>query len=497
MFKPFLAKWPFLFKLRLFFGLTIFVLVLFFLYLQIIPGGHITYERKWPAGLRSGKGFIYDFKPGERLESTEQSLKIFADPIYFALFTPRAFDEATLTIKYRSQLGTEYPIIEAGVLKDKLTENYELRPLQNNIIDRLLFNWSRLEDTDARLVLQSEKDYDSPTRFFADLQTGYLRNCPSGPVSCVALYNYDLAPSYKPADYTPLKPLVVDQPLRGAHQFYLYLGRDPWRLSFDFTDLNQDKAPDPITVSVLSDGQVIASQSLVDANPDPTGGKIEEKNIVLRGAGQTAGVYKVDIRVSPDIVISKITSSSDKLAFIGRVWPVSSHGPITLFSSADHVQFQTINPASLGDIELAGRTLALDKTDKQFVFSTAPGLQEIKLKKDDIILENNGVFAWTRASLFNPDFKKVDRYFPVLDENIKYIIAVYRLPLLDDGLKTAVAKFSLHDAYRENGKYTFLLSIPGLNGQAGAAEYLAIEEISLDLRGKTWWQKIKSVLTGT
>jgi len=496
MFKPLLTKWQFVFKLRLFLSLIILILVLSFLYLKIVPGGHIVYERKWPAGLRSGKGFIYDFKPGERLESTNQSLKIWADPVYFSLFTPRAFDEAILTIKYRSELGTEYPIIEAGVLKDKLTENYELRPLQNNIIDRLLFSWSRLEDTETRLVLQSEKDYDSPARFFADLQAGQLRNCPSGPVSCVALYNYDLAPSYKPSDYTPLKPLVIDQPLRGAHQFYLYLGHEPWRLSFDFTDLNQDKAHDPITVSVMSGSRVVASQTLIDKNPDPAGGKIEEKNIVLRGAGQTAGVYKVDIRVSADIVISKITSSSDKLSFIGRVWPVSSHGPVTLFSSADHIQLQTINPASLGDIELSGRVIFLDKTDQQFVFSTASGPQEIRLKKDDIVLENNGVFALARASLFNPDFKKVDRYFSALDENIKYIIAAYRLPLLDDGLKTATAKFSLRDAYRENGKYTFLISVPGLNGQASTTETLAIEEISLDLRGKTWWQKIKSVLTG-
>lgn len=484
-------------QLRLFLSLIILVLVLFFLYLKVVPSGHISYGRKWPSGLRSGKGFISDFKPAERIDSSDsQSLKIVADPIYFSLFTPRAFDEATLTVKYRTKLSTDQPIIEAGVLKDKLTENYELRPLQNNIIDRLLFSWSRLEDTDSRLVLQAEKTYSSPEKFFTDLQAGYLLNCPSGPVSCVAVYNYPLAPSYQPSDYTPLKSLVIDQPLRGTHQFYLYLSREPWRLSFNFIDLNQDKAQDPITVSVTSGDKLITEKTLTDNNLTPESGKTEEKGLTLTGQDQPAGVYKVYVKISSDVVIAKIDSSSDKLSFINKVWPVSSAGGLTLLSDATYLQVHTLNPASLGVIKFGEQEFSLDKTDKQFVFSAAKGIKEIKLKKDDIVLESNGVFAFSRTSLFNPDFKKVDLYFSEQSGGIKYIIAGYRLPLFNDGLKTATAHFSLAGASREKGKYTFLISVPGLNGQTNSADYVALEEINLDLQGKTWWQKIKSIFTG-
>ena len=496
MVKPFLTEWSFLFKLRLFLAVLAGLFVIVFLFLKIVPGGKITYSRTWPAGLKSGKGFIYDFKPGERMDVNSRFLKIIADPLYFSLFTPRAFDQAMVTVVYRDRLSASTPIFEIGVLKDKLTDAYDLRPLQNNIVDALRFRWPRLEDTASRLVLQADKTYTSSEEFFSDLAAGHLRDCPNGPTSCVAVYNYQLSPKYRLPDYAPIAPTTITQPLRGPHQFYLYLPHEDWRLSFNFVDLNQDKGQDPITVSVSSPEGIIASRTLTDNNPEPDSGRAEDKQLVLNGPAPSAGVYKVDVRISPDVVIAKIVSSSDKLSFISRVWPVSGAGSLDLFTDATHLSVETMNPASLGEINFGGRVFPIAKTGKRFTFPAGIGTKMISLPKDDLVLENNGVFAFARNSLFDPSFKRVDRYFSLLSGETKYIVADYARPLADNGWKTATARLPLVGASRDDGKYTFLLSVPGLDGDSQTADYVEIKEIRIALSGRTLGQKIVSLFRG-
>ncbi|MFA5109151.1 MAG: hypothetical protein WC458_01220 [Patescibacteria group bacterium] len=488
--KYFLTKRSFLFKLRLILGLIILILVLGFLYLKIVPFGRITYSRQWPRGLASGKGFFYDFKPAERIDSAVvDSLKIIADPIYFSLFTPRRFDHATVKIKYRDRLGTVTPIIEVGLLEDKLSGAYDFQPLQNNVLDHWRFSWPRLEDTDKRLILQASLNYSSPAEFDRDLISGNLQDCPPGePTACVAVYNYPLAATYRLPDYSPLKPLTINQPLRGAHQFYIYLNGS-WRLGFNFSDLDQDAAVDPITVRVMSGDKVVAAQSLVDAAPVASGRKSPERELILRGDDAPAGVYKVEIKASDDIVISKIDSSSDKLSFISRIWPVSGAGNLTIFTDATNLEAQTFSPASLEPINFGGQDFVFDKTYQQFDLVAGSGVNKIKLKKDDIILAGNGVFSFASGSLFDPGFKKVDRYFSPGD-GIRYIIADYQRPLGDEDWKTAEAEFDLKEAHRENGKYTFLISVPGLKAEDGTDDFLEIKEIEVELTGKTLRDKL-------
>lgn len=490
--KSIWQKWSFLCKLRLILGLIALILVFGFLYLKIVPFGHITYSRTWPRGLASGKGFIYDFKPAERMDAASSSaLRLVADPVYFSLAAPRAFNSAEISIKYRDKLATTTPIIEVGVLRDKLTGQYELKPIQNDIIDHYRFSLPRLEDSAERLILQAAKYYDNPADFEKDLRTGNLKGCPGGPVSCVAAYNYPLNFNFRLSDYGAISPTVISQPLRGAHQFYVYFPAGAWRLVFDFVDLNLDKGQDPITVNVYFGDKVIATETLADNNPTPDNGRSEAKKIILSGQ-KTAGLCRVEVKVSDDIVMSKLNSSSDKISFINKIWPVSGTGSLILFTDASYINVTTVNPASLGEINFGGKKFNLDKTYKQFSFRGDSGVSKIILKKDDLVLENSGVFALAAANLINPGVKKVDRYFS-LSDSIQYIIAAYERPLEDKGLKTARAILDLKNAAREKNKYTFLISIPGLDGVAGAADYLEIKEIEIKLTGKTMFEKVREL----
>jgi len=488
----FWVKLSFLAKLRLFFGIFLLFLVAIILYFKIIPFGQITYERYWPTVLRSGKGFIYDFKPPERVTDDGQSLIIKADPVYFSLFTPRRFDRAKVTVKYYNHLTTTTPIIELGLLQDKISGAYNLQPLQNNILDSLRFSWSRLDDSDQRLVLQAGKYYNEVLDFESDLASGHLRDCPAGPTSCVAVYNYHLSSDYSVPDYVRLTPFSLSHPLRGSHQFYVYLKKNPWRLDFTFTNENKDRAADPIVVNVYDNDQIIVTQTIAGDNLNPTGAVSEEKKMSLSGTVSHDGVYKVEVKISDDVIISSLQVPSDRLSFINKIWPASA-GALTLFTDASYIQTRTLDPVNLGNINFGGQDFNLSEAYRQFTFTIdKPGIKELQLSKDDIALANNGVFAFSRDGLFNPTPAKVDRFF-VAGGETKYIIANYDRPINQEGLKTASAEFDMSNANYEKGKYTFLISIPGLEWLSDSdtvEDFMDIREISVELKGKTLWQKI-------
>jgi len=491
MSKPFLTKWPFLFKLRLTLGLIILIFIGVFLYLKVVPLGHISYHKSWPQLIRSGKGFIYNFSPIERINLEDKTLpQIIGDPIYFSLFTPRTFDQAQVTISYQEKLTGQTPIIEAGLLVDKLVWRYDLQPLENRIIDQLRSQWSVLGG-DGIVLLQSENNYDDLQSFEADLARGFLKDCPGGPTNCLAIYNYQPNYQYLLPDQGRGQPLTIDKPLRGTHQFYLYIKDEPLRLDFEFVDLNQDKGEDPISVTLYSGMQIITSKTSEDENLSPTSGEIEEKKLSLEEKKLPPGVYKVEIRASNDIVIRQIFSSVHRLVFINKVWPVSTRGNLTLFTNTNYLQVKALNPASLQTIKFANEDFFINETYQQFdlISDSQAALKEIKFSQDDIIIENNGVFAWSKNSFFNPGFKKVDRHF-ILDEGIKYIIANYQSPLEQQDIKTATATFNLKGAYREKGKYSFIISVPGLKAEDDLDDYLEIKEIKIELTGRTLWQKI-------
>jgi hypothetical protein len=129
------TKWPFYLKLRLFFGVFLLIIIAVFLYLKIVPFGHIVYSRSWPESAMASKGFIDDFHPGIRVDNNETNfLKIVSEPVYFSLFTSRGFDKAKLTIKYENKLSSNTPVFAVGLLRDKVTETYDLKTLGDTTI---------------------------------------------------------------------------------------------------------------------------------------------------------------------------------------------------------------------------------------------------------------------------------------------------------------------------------------------------------------------------
>jgi len=457
-------------QIRITLWLTLALAMAGLFYKFFIPTGQISYSIDFKIPFGGGRGFIEKFTPAERVIKAHGLLEVLGDPVYFSLFTPRKLETAKMTIEYKNLNPDKYPIIEAGLLMDNVVWSYDLKPLENNILEKLSATWTVTRENNL-LFLQRTKKFDSLNDF---LQSDFNPRK-------VALYNYDLNRPFHLKSYQPQPNPLALSGLRGAYQFYAYIKNESLTLDFSFRNLQEDPKPDQITVNVYGlDSQLIFSSSVDNE------GKI---NVKLDNLAE--GAYKVEVRASDDIVTDSLTTAQGSLAFINKVWLLQ---PAVLWTDNSKIKVKNVDPATRGGINFSGQDFAINETYKQFdlIAPTPASINKIEVKAGGYIVETAGVLAFSKESLFDPEFKKVS---PDLDLNgVDYIITSYTLPQADGDYHLAQAEFVLSNAYREFGKNSFMISIPGLKTSAEGGDSnspaLEIKSIRLDLTGQSLRDKI-------
>lgn len=496
------------YRLRLIFVAIFLLLLALFLCFKFVPGGKISFSSNFSKSINLGRGFFADFRPGERIDfSQKESLVIISDPVYFSILSPRTFSKAKITIEYHDKLSSETPIVELGVLKDLSSQAYELKPIQNKILDKLRFSWKRLVDENALLVLQKEEIYNSSEKFFSDLDKNYLENCSTEALNCVAFYNHSLKRDYKLPAYTQTFPLTIRQALRGSHQFQVYFKDSKDNLKINFRNLNLDNLPGNINVRLYFQDELISSQ-ILELKKDNFSGLSFDNNfrqgelideLIFNDFFKEEGLYKFEIIANNNIVIEEIESSSDRLVFINKVWPVYELVYGDFWSNASSLNFKTFNTESLSKVKIDDEVIDISKTYKNFSgeVDNLLDLKNIKLEKSDIIIETRGFISINKDKFFNSEPRKIDRLFS--PEKESFVVASYESPKNEDGLKTATVEFDLRGADFLNNKYSFVISIPGLEHDSGFGSeleydnYLSIEKIKVEFSGKNILEKIKEI----
>ena len=504
-------------KFRIFLWLILASVVGWLLYMGVVPSGQISYVYNF----NKPNYFIGKLMPEERVALIyDGSQKIIGDPVYFSLRTPRRFNKAKLILKYRHDKDTECPIghsvsecipvIEAGVLADKIIWRYDLQPIENKIINQLALDWDVI-NKDGVMLLQNGKKYNSIDEFLNDLPTR----------DEIALYNYplrqkqseasDLKSEYLLSDYAASANTNTEGAtgndegedcnprlhyclsLRGPYQFYTYIKDEDLDFNFVFQDLNKNKDSDPIDLYLYYNDQLIDSRHVDDDGITTDSGEIKDcGEIKLKLANLPEGVYKIELRANDDIITKNIKTKQQKLAFINKIWLADSGGSdiINLWTDSKLINAQTVNPDSLQTVRAGENELKIEQTYKQFSATVSSSTTKLTLEKDDVILSGNGVFSFSRDSLINPNFKKVDAYLDVDDDGINYILADYEMPQDTNEWKAASAEFDLTKAYREDGKYSFLISVPGLRADDEVDDWIEIGEIEVELEGVSLYDKI-------
>jgi len=404
------------------------------------------------------------------------------------LHYPRQFQEAEVKLKYRWE-NVDKQILEIGVLADKDLWQYKLEPLENTVLEEIINTW-HLSKSDNLMFLQKNKNFNSLNEF---LQSDFSRNS-------TAVYNVNTKDlnvsefSLDEEEKENIKDYTLEQSLIGHHQLYIYHPGNDFGVDIKVQDLNRNLDEDKIEMILFYQDQVIAKESLdsiVSLDSKEVSG-IKDLNLELNDLSE--GLYKVQIKISDDIVIKQIKTSSNKLAFINSIHLGESNNNLKLYTDNAYLKVTTTKSASLQKLSFAGASFEVTNTYKQHYFQSDAELkdawQEINLKKGNLKLSNNSMFSFDKKLAFNPEMISLDDSSNL--STIDYIIADYK-PIKKEGdWHVATTKFDLSNAYSEDNKYSFIFSLPNFSYKPNTA--LVIDSIDISLKGKNIWQKVNEII---
>ncbi|MDD2680515.1 MAG: hypothetical protein PHE20_00245 [Patescibacteria group bacterium] len=477
------------------------------LWQKVSPRGEWTCEQNFSSnsfnilpGVLGGKDCLSKVSPADRVISSNNGpLLVLADPVYFSVFTPRAFSRAEVSITYRPHLSSATPIIEAGFLADNKLWRYDLKPVYNLWLEQDLVNWSSLSIDNLHLF-QREKKFDSIFDFLDAWQNNTSTVCSSP--NCLAVYNFDLK-DFPPAINLDLlnkntKSLIFPYTLRGSHQFYFYLSGEDLNLSGELLDRNEGKDRDDAELSIYYGQKNIASLLVKDDGVEIEGSGDDgpAKFFTINRDNLKPGLYRLDFRASDDLMINNLNINSQYFSALHKVW-LEDDGPIDLVTDASYLQVKAFNPAALQTLTFNQAALEIEEIYTQYEIrggEQGDSWYNIHLNRGGVILENNGVFALEGEFILNPNYPRLDRSTD-LTTSLDYILADYELAqALPDNWLQSNLDFSTANFYREKGNYNLILSIPGLKSDQAASGYLEIKEIKIRFYGNSLWFKIKNWL---
>ncbi len=466
----------------------LFLIVAFFLYKGLIPGGRLFFSHNFS----SDGVFVSKLSPDDRFRvDSNNNIDAIGNPLYFNLRTLRNFQRVDMTLVYKNE---EFSLLEAGVLMDGSNWNYQLKPLENKIIDRLISNseWSMLEDS-GLLLLQKSNKYSSISKF--------LKNPPES--DKLALYNYNLKSDYLVSDYKASNTKQkIEVSLRGPYEFFTYIKDEDLDFELLMQDLNQNKDPDPIDIYLYYQDEIIQTWSFKDDGVvGDTGVESEDSDIFLKVSQLPEGVYKVGVKANDDIITKELITKQGKVSFLNNVNIYSQVKSEKIYTDSSKISVKIERPQNLQNIIIRNlekddfeENLKVEETYKKFEISLEPdSVYELSLEKAGLLLSGNGNFSFSKKAFLNPRFKRVSPELDIENNQIGYILANYSPPKKENGWTVARASFDISRAYTEDDNHSFILSIPGLRVEDEIDDRIIIKEVRFDLIGPSFWQLFKNL----
>ena len=141
------------------------------------------------------------------------------------------------------------------------------------------------------------------------------------------------------------------------------------------------------------------------------------------------------------------------------------------FSSSD-VDFLVVHDYGLQEISICGsnfKEVDINRKQAHFNIELKPGIYQLHLPKQNVIIKTQGYFAFTPESFFLPQRCEVVNWKNDLDwlkDNADYIVinfGDYTMPVEDNGWLIAQANWEVEDLFISDNKLYFCLKAPHLN----------------------------------
>jgi len=445
----------------------------------VIPSGRALYT--WTADKQSDQ--LEKISPAERFVKDGSTYVIKQSPLYLTVRSPRPFNKVKLTVKYKN-LGDSL-IFESGLMAGGKLKNYRLQPLSNELINNLMNDktWNQIIDGDTILLTKNKK--------YKDLAS-FKKNPPAA--KNVAVYNYDFFEKIRLATYrSPNKLIVNAEGLLGKWQAYTYLKNEPFRARILATDFNNDLDRDNLRLVIRdSQNKVVYTFDHLDGNDkEGSGEENAQEEFTITSDKLPEGMYKLEWQAGNDWVVDKLSTNSSKVSFVGTLRLAALAKPLTAWIKSPNFTAQTTDPRGLQLISVANDVLNVSEIYKQYSLPVNCQAKacEVGFKQGAVQVSVNGLLSFSADGLVGPEVKKINSWFDVSDADVKYIVAKYQKPTNVDDYKVATTEFSLQDAYKENGRYSIMLSAEGRANEF--SQGLEIKEIKVEFIGTSLMDYLK------
>lgn len=437
---------------------------------RLAPGGVFTVS----AGTLERSPYINRILPQDRApESTEgEYVTLVAEPAYFSVNLPdddvRTVD---VSLAYRNH-GQD--IFELGALTDIYSQSYDLKPIENALINES--SWSSLRDGD-RILLQRAETYAS----IAD----FLVNPPAR--SRIATYHDELGTPYRDAECVPLgRTQTFDVSLRGYHKLATYVKNEALDFAISYMDMNRTTGTDEGVVRVWNENEEIMFERRFSDDGNATENQVSSAltTIDVEGVGWPEGVYTIEMSGTSDIFWRRITTAQRYATFVNRVYIGDDVGyraeprATAFYTDAKHFTFETFHADSPEWVRIGRLTVPLPTShDKVQQSILDVGVVEGMAPVGDVKITGEGLFAFSLGSFFNPYPARLTVHTDLASLGIDFILANYAPPQEDEeGWSTASASFDAASLAKQNGAVTFILSAPAIAEEGAVVD---IRDISV------------------
>ena len=368
-------------------------------------------------------------------------------------------------------------------------ENYQYKPLYNQILDSL--SWNKTVN-DGVTFWQREKKYKD----ISDLASKPpISNQPK-----IASYFYNLSDIVmKENSSSSQSSLKIEKTLRGSHTLLIKVDKKPFLLTVVKQDINAYKGEDVLSVQIYNGQNKIAEQIIPDDGvTDVSKLMMAPQKSEIKINDIKPGVYTIvlkDMTKNADILIKSIETNQSSLVS-NRVF-IDDGKPTTLWTNSKEITMITSHATSVQTVKLdnnynlkvekEGKTFAFDLTNpesKTATSSAAPVLHKLEIPKNDLNISGDGYFSFSKESFFNPEPIKTVDLSTVSDiSTVDYIIANYQKAKKDSEWYTAQAYFDPKDIKVDGDKLYFSLESPDLSSYGGE---IVIDNLEVTVKKPGW-----------
>lgn len=290
---------------------------------------------------------------------TGSSMQVLSEtPVYMTVQTPRAFDSVTATVKYKTEHRGRIDFGVVELLSPLSVKKYAMDfPLIQEAIDA---HWKQSVDSTTGQVVYSKDGRDLAT----------VKQQASEGVS-IALADTTLPVLYREKNSTGSQKRTIPVPLRGSHDFVVYVSSGTLQFDATLVDANLSGGVDPATVIVVNEAQeeVFKKEFADDGNSTNNRVAGPAVPVSIEKTDLPEGVYHIVVQTSGDMVMKDIQARADKLVIKDHITlagvpripgsGVSAPAAATVFAQTSDLSAVTDSAESLQNLTTQGRVLTL------------------------------------------------------------------------------------------------------------------------------------------